>query len=302
MKTIKDLTPEIEAKIPEYIEAGLANVFDGGYYKNFDIEKARACVKFNYEECGFKEPQVIVAENPYEIFHIYKELLTKHNIPNIKEILSSFNYSNLYLFTMNVNSNCSFQWYKFIRDEFNLPLTVSDTFDKFHKLQKESGIYCALFLEDYCIVSKYPKMVHRNTNNDLHNVNGNAVEWGYSSPKTKWECHYVNGRHIESSVFNEVINGKFTFAKFKKLENEDLKGIIMSIIRERDGNDGLIKFLKAKIVDSKEITHENGYTEKIKLYKTKETFSFVQNSKGELNQPYAWIHMVCPSKIGRAHV
>jgi len=65
-KRLKDFTPTIKAKIPEYIERAVAGVFDGGRYKDFTLEKAQEAVNWNYKFCGYKEPVVIVAENPYE--------------------------------------------------------------------------------------------------------------------------------------------------------------------------------------------------------------------------------------------
>ena len=122
MKTIKDFTPEIQAKIPDYIKKGLNGVFDGKYYENFDIEKAKKAVYWNYEKCGFKKPLVLVAENPYEIFVIYKMLLmmNEKDEKKIKEQLKNISSSNLYLFTLNVYSNYYYYWYKFIKEEFKL--------------------------------------------------------------------------------------------------------------------------------------------------------------------------------------
>jgi hypothetical protein len=57
----------------------------------------------------------------------------------------------------------------------------------------------------------------------------------------------------------------------------------------------LIEFLGAVKVDEQELTHANGYVETLKLYKTKERYAEAQNSKGQENQPYAWIEMKCPS-------
>jgi hypothetical protein len=54
-------------------------------------------------------------------------------------------------------------------------------------------------------------------------------------------------------------------------------------------------FLSAVEVDRKTINHANGYSETLKLFKTKEKYGFLLNSKGEENQPYAWIQMTCPS-------
>jgi hypothetical protein len=66
MKTLKDFTPEIQAKIPQYVNNALEGVFDGGRYNSFSLEKAEKAVNWNYEKCGYKKPVVIVAENIYE--------------------------------------------------------------------------------------------------------------------------------------------------------------------------------------------------------------------------------------------
>ena len=66
MKTLKDFTPEIQAKIPKYIEKYTRGVFDGGRYRDFKFENAEELIHFNYERCGYKKPVVLMAENPYE--------------------------------------------------------------------------------------------------------------------------------------------------------------------------------------------------------------------------------------------
>ena len=66
MKTIKDFTPEIKAKIPEYQARALKGIFDGGRYSAFNFESAYKAVCLQYEKCGYKKPVMIVAENPYE--------------------------------------------------------------------------------------------------------------------------------------------------------------------------------------------------------------------------------------------
>ena len=79
MKTIKDFTPEIQAKIPRYIDAALAGIFDGKRYNAFKLADAQAAVWHTYEFCGYKKPVVIVAENPLEsqiILNYLRE--TKH--------------------------------------------------------------------------------------------------------------------------------------------------------------------------------------------------------------------------------
>lgn len=79
MKTLKDFTPEIQAKIPEYIERYTKGVFDGVRYNSFVKGNAEALINWNYEKCGYKKPDVLVAENLYEsqLFFNYEESLEK---------------------------------------------------------------------------------------------------------------------------------------------------------------------------------------------------------------------------------
>ncbi len=145
-------------------------------------------------------------------------------------------------------------------------------------------------LDGLCVVCELPVTVNRNTDNNLHSTTENAIEWsdGYG-------LKFVNGRSISNQLFNEIISDKFSFDDFKKIENEDEKGVIMTMIKEKKGNEGLLQFLGAIEVDKKTIKHTGNYSETIRLLKTKDKYSFLQNSKGELNQPYAWIEMKCPS-------
>ena len=66
MKTLKDFTPEIQAKIPEYIKEATEGIFDGKRYNNFNLQDAEKAVNWNYEKCNYKKPVIIVAENIYE--------------------------------------------------------------------------------------------------------------------------------------------------------------------------------------------------------------------------------------------
>jgi hypothetical protein len=66
MKTLKDFTPEVKAKIPDYIKLYTAGVFDGGRYNSFAQKDAEELIHWNYETAGYKKPVVLVAENPYE--------------------------------------------------------------------------------------------------------------------------------------------------------------------------------------------------------------------------------------------
>ena len=284
MKTLKDFTPEIQAKIPQYIKNGLNGVFDGTKYNNFNLEDATKAINWNYEKCGFKKPNVLVAENPYEIILMYKLLLQKNKVENINEIIKKISNIDMYLFTLNVYSQSYYQWYKFIKDEFKLPLTIEKEFEECFDLQNKSGIYCALFLEEICILSKYPKKIHRNAQNNLHNISGQAVEWGYSSEESKFDCYYINGRNIPIEQFLKAFNNKITKEDWLSEKNEDIKAAWFEIL----GSEKVMKILEAKEIDSCMQVHLNGEIEELKFYKT----DFVVP---ELNEKLAWVKFICPS-------
>ena len=152
MKTLKDFTPEVQAKIPEYITRFTQGVFDGQRYKDFNIESAANLIDWNYETAKYKKPCILVAENPYEaqIFFNYIKANEKMFLPIIYTIYCLRNgtelnstgasvenkqlYSQLdsqlrsqlrsqlkkynpdYIFTANVYSNWYAGYYTFLAD------------------------------------------------------------------------------------------------------------------------------------------------------------------------------------------
>ncbi|MCL1655445.1 hypothetical protein M2T79_02470, partial [Elizabethkingia miricola] len=203
-------------------------------------------------------------------------------------------YNNDYLFTSNVFSNSLLAWWKFIKDEFNIESEIGVSLDSWNELYLNSNIYSAIFSELVCIISKYPKMVNRNANNDLHNPNGNAVEWGHLTEITKFNCYYLNGREMPSWLIEKQNDNEY-FELFMKEENEDIKAGVITLIKETKGNEGLLKFLNAELVDENKIEHYPGYSEIVRLYKTKNKYSFLQDRFGNMNQPYCWSEMTCAS-------
>ena len=89
LKTLKDFTPEIQKKIPEYIKKATEDIYNGNYYNNFDIEKAKEAVYCNYELCGYKKPIVLITENPLEQQYLFNYL--KLNIKKYEKILYVLN-------------------------------------------------------------------------------------------------------------------------------------------------------------------------------------------------------------------
>jgi len=209
-----------------------------------------------------------------------------------------FKLNSSYLFTLNVYSNIYYTWFKFIKEEFNIKLTsnIEKDFEECFKLQKESGIYSCIFSKEVVVLCKYPKLIHqeRSNNFNLHSTLESAVKWG-SLTGINFECNYVNGRFIEEKIFKKVLSKSFTFNEFINITNEDIKAGIITIMKEQFGNEYLLKFLGAVQVDKKTIKHTDDYSETLTLYKTKIKYSFLTDSKGNTNVPYAWIEMICPS-------
>jgi hypothetical protein len=196
------------------------------------------------------------------------------------------NYNNSYLFTLDIYSNCYYTWYKFIKEEFNLPLTIEKDFEKCFYLQRKSGIYSAIFSELVCVVSKYPKKIYWNNNFQLHNTVGSAIEWNSFSELTKLNCYRINRRIIPNYLFEK----EFTKEDFYKETNEEIRAAMYEIKADK-----IFEFLDCKLVDSQIITHRNGDKEKLELYQTKEKFKEVSNLNNEANQPLCWLKLVCPS-------
>ena len=403
MKTIEDLTPELQNKIPEYIRNGLKGVFDGQQYNDFDREKAVKAVNYNYEFCGFDSPMVLVAENPLEaqlLFNfvnsvlkssqldsqlgsqldsqlgsqldsqldsqlysqldsqlrsqlgsqlrsqlgsqlrsqlrsqlysqlysqlgsqlrsqlrsqlgsqldsqLYSQLRSQLGSQLYSQLYSQLDsqlysqlgkYNNDYLFTLNVYSNSYYYWYEFIRKEFNIKIDkeLNDTFQKIFSLQRESGVYSAIFSKELCIVSKYPKKVMRNANFELHNIEGQSVEWGYANELTKFDAYYVNGRNLSKEQFEKVTSQTLTSEEFFKEENEDVKSAMISLMQEKFGEQKIIDFFSdsLKEVDTFVHTKDERFLEGTTLGTNIGVYTLF---KGEIsNEDVAYVRCYCPS-------
>lgn len=139
------------------------------------------------------------------------------------------------------------------------------------------------------IVSRYPSSIHKE-GDDMHHTSKPAVEF-----EDGFGLYYVNGRNVEEHIFKAAQNVETAKKAFMENDNEDIRALIITIIKSNMGNEGLLQMLDAYVVDEQTITHSNGYIEQVRLLKSKQSHSFLMNSKGELNQPYAWIEMKCPS-------
>jgi hypothetical protein len=96
-------------------------------------------------------------------------------------------------------------------------------------------------------------------------------------------------------MFEKVNNNQLTYEEFQKLDNEDIKASIITIIKENKGNQAVLDFLRAELISEEEIKHTDNYSEKISLFKSKLSFQWANDSKGNLNSKLAWLSLICPS-------
>ena len=156
--------------------------------------------------------------------------------------------------------------------------------DSFANLHENGNVYSAIFSELLCVVSKYPKKIHRNTSNNLHNNKGSAIEWGNLTELTKWDCYYINGRNVPADKWQLAKEDKITKEIWLQEKNEDIKAAWFEIL----GSEKVVEILGAEKIDSQMTVHANGELEEHILYKT----PFILE---ELGEPLAWIKFVCPS-------
>lgn len=320
MLTIEDFTPEIQAKIPAYIAKAKDDLYSGAEAANWQKPDTIIYVDKIYQFSEKKKPVVVVANNIQEYKRFFDMLFNDNKNDNIwptiekifaekndgkisedelkiEDVLRKMKYSSKkamsakydYLFLTSEYARVYLMWYMFIHKEFNIPFSKSEELEWFYNHVHKASISRCYFTEKICLVLRMPSKIVRNEIG-FHNVHGAAIEFTGGE-----KYYYINGRSIPNWVFENYEKGTLTFDMFLKEKNEDIKAGIITLIKEREDNEGLLKFLKAELVEEKNVTHENGYSEILKLYKTKETYDFLVNSKGETNQPYAWIQMICPS-------
>jgi hypothetical protein len=182
-------------------------------------------------------------------------------------------------------------WWRFIESEFKLDCSVKVDLDSWNDLYEKSGVYSAVFSELVCVVSKYPKKVHRDNENRLHNTKGQAVEWESYSKETEFTSYCIHGRSIPKFIAEIALNGELTKEVFIKEQNDEHRSAWYNYV----GEERMLEILGAVAVDTFNVTHNNQEDEVITLFKTKEKLNRIKN------KPYAWLKRICPS-TGNAYL
>ncbi len=321
-KTLKDYTPEIRAKVAEYKKKCIEDLYSGKEHAEYKKENTVKYIHYLYEFCKRDKPVVIIANTPgeYKLWYnllfnssIYTEkvnakfLLINNKFKNEeekkflekvsnREVTEKLDFSKKiqakyhWLFAASEYARVYMMWYKFIKDEFGLPCKKSDVLDHLYDSVNSANIAKCYFTHRVALVLRMPKKILRNNVGFHCPTNEGAIQ--YSS---KEKFHYLNGRKVPDWVYDKYFSKTLTFEDFTKEVNEDVKGCIVTLIKENEGNEGLLKFLSANLVDEKTLTHTNGQKETLKLYKTKNKFTFAKDSNGRENVELSWLEETCPS-------
>lgn len=206
----------------------------------------------------------------------------KWNYDNMREeFLKNFNYESL----SDYGNIGDFGWIAFYDFFVEIGIVDYEPYLKLRDLMK-TGVYDMIQLDSHCIVIENPVTLHR-LGDQMHSVSGNAIEWsdGYG-------LNFIKGRFVDHQVFEAAL--RMTKEDYLKIQNDDERMVVHEILGEK-----MMEFLDAELVDECTFVHPNGEVEEMKLYHTKGKFEFAGNSKGELNQPLAWLEMHCPSTDAR---
>ena len=322
IKTLDDLTPEIEAQIPIWKEKCIKDLYDGTEWKNYKREDTALYINYVFKMVDLEEPVVVVANtlNEYREFYnrifepgkceLYQKQIEKFYetqrtvdekikfgiefenmlrnqpfLPKEETAQPKFHWNTL----ISEYSRVYLTWYKFIKDMYNIPYTMAEELDWLYSMVNKSSIAKAYVCEGIVLILRLPEKIKRN---DI-GFHDTSSEGAISYPDQK--LYYINGRNMPDWIFEKYFNKTLTFDDFINESNEDVKAGIITIIKDNEGNEGLLKFLNAVLVDEDYITHGNGQKEHVKLFKTKEKYEFLQDHKGNFNVPYAWTWMKCPS-------
>lgn len=225
-------------------------------------------VKTIYREVGLSEPKVVFVKSPEEA----KKIVKVEPYP--------VGYKNN-------------DWLSFYDIFINTNVEVSPKLREKHAVVTRlvnNGCYAMVTYDELCVIVLGYVDINLDEEGRLHSTTKEAVLFsdGYGQ-------HYVHGRYCEPKIFNDMDSIENAKIRFFNETNEDVKSVICFIIRDRFGNEGLLKMLDATLYKEETVKHSETYTETLRLYRTNSSYSFLANSKGDTNQPYCWLEYTCPS-------
>jgi hypothetical protein len=282
----------------EHKQRWTKHVYAGGAYENYNRQLVEERAAWLWNEVELAPPAVLHAISPGHAnlmaTAFEKKLATAQEIqdmtiPQLKELVGT---PNKYEFSSYVNYSdvgwVSHYEYYINKGEVDITEETKDSFYKTRDLVE--NVFMSLQFDVLFVSVRYPIRLSLNQENNLHYVDGYAVEWEDGTGQA-----WINGRFLEPKIFNACTDVEGCRVQFNKTDNADVQAAIVTIVRERWGQDALLEMLQAELVDTVVFNHANGYSETQKLYRTKEKYSWASDSKGNEDVKLAWQEMKCPS-------
>lgn len=170
---------------------------------------------------------------------ISKDLKTYLNqVPKYHDLFALTEYSRVYL-----------MWYKFIKDEFELPTKKVKELDWLYDHVNRANIAKCFVCKRVVLILRMPEKIVRN-DRFISNVNGPAIVY----PNLK--LYYVNGVKISKQLFDDLTEQKYKFENWTAETNEEIKAAVLSFYQEKFGDEYVFRFL------SKNLKEVNTYVNK----------------------------------------
>jgi hypothetical protein len=176
MKTAINYTTkkEFNGKVDRYFK----HLFLSGDY--IDTEEAAQGVEMLYQMSGLDTPAVIFADSPFEALKMTAELTSAGG---------PFDLSH----GINIHSFRALAAADVFKEEF-----FDDEDLKAYKAFLFSGVFMAIFLDNYAILCRRPQRVTLDHSGLLHNDEGAAVRWRDGS-----ELYFLHGTRVSKDILEK---------------------------------------------------------------------------------------------------
>jgi hypothetical protein len=199
----------------------------------------------------------------------------------------TYTYENFSKY-LNVTDFGWLSYYEYFLQETNILNDHAELINKLIAIVDNS--FMQIQLKDVCIVSKYPTNITRDTDNNLHNLDGPALTFadGYVQ-------HYVNGTYIPPELFEQLSTKSYTFEQWTKESNEETKSLVLFFYEEKFGGEFLFDFLGKNLqkidtyVDKKSTKYLAGTVKSMNVG----VYTLFKGSLGDIKMAY--VQCYCPS-------
>jgi hypothetical protein len=150
-----------------------------------------------------------------------------------------------------------------------------------------SGVFFAVFLNDFAIICRPPQFIARDNEHNLHNDSRSAIGW-----RDGYELHYLRGEYFEKDLWTKITSQTITASEVMQIEDVDQRTTAISMLKPEE----MLAQLKATLIDTG--------SEGTQLYECK---NFMGTGKTEYcmkmkdwSTPREFIEFV-PPEIGKKH-